>query len=478
MIRSLQNKAILLQGIICFFLFAQSQAGILSERDFARMVLAHHPVAKQADLMRMRASAQMLQAKGSFDPTLFGYADQKEFSGKKYYGVTESGLKWDSPFGLGLKAGYQTANGIYLNPEDVTPAAGLTFAGITMPLGQGLLIDKRRAALWQARIAQKSNEAERLGMLNDLMYDAIKSYWSWSESYNQYIVYRKSADVARVRFDGIKGSVANGESPPIDTVEALIQLQNMLTQVIKWENEFRNAGLELSVFLWDDQANPLQLNPETVPLMTDSLKINPGGVFTDTISDRLSAIVNRHPDILVTRYKIDTYRIENRLYRDKLKPKLNLSYNLLAKGQGITSEQMQYLYMSQNYKFGAEFVFPLFLRRERGDIRMSNVKINETNYALSWKLLALQNKIQMAINDVKNNFRQLELLDQMVENYKTMLDGEEQRFLSGESSVFLINARQQKLVEAENKMVELKAKYFKSIISLFWSCGTATQIIN
>jgi outer membrane protein TolC len=310
------------------------------------------------------------------------------------------------------------------------------------------------------------------------MYDAIKSYWSWSESYNQYIVYRKSADVARVRFDGIKGSVANGESPPIDTVEALIQLQNMLTQVIKWENEFRNAGLELSVFLWDDQANPLQLNPETVPLMTDSLKINPGGVFTDTISDRLSAIVNRHPDILVTRYKIDTYRIENRLYRDKLKPKLNLSYNLLAKGQGITSEQMQYLYMSQNYKFGAEFVFPLFLRRERGDIRMSNVKINETNYALSWKLLALQNKIQMAINDVKNNFRQLELLDQMVENYKTMLDGEEQRFLSGESSVFLINARQQKLVEAENKMVELKAKYFKSIIALFWSCGTATQIIN
>jgi len=468
MTRKKANKCLL---IFLVLLVKTTVGSVLGEQDFLRFVMSNHPLAKQADLMRMRASAQMLQAKGNFDPSLFGYAGQKEFSEKKYYGLFESGVVWDSPFALSFKAGYQTANGYYLNPEELTPSAGLTYAGISMPLGQGLLIDKRRAALWQARIAVRSNEAERQGMLNNLLYDALQSYWAWYESYNQSLVFRKSAEVAKVRFVGIKNSVLHGEAPPIDTVEALIQYQSMQAQVIKWENEYKNSGLALSVFLWDENQQPLQLKEGTVPMLNDSLAAKPNALPLDTIRSGLQAIINRHPEVQLTRYKLNSYSIENRLYRDKLKPKLNLSYNLLSKGIGVSAEQLQYMYLSQNYKFGAEFSFPVFLRKERGDIRLSKAKINETEYALSWKSLAVQNKILSAINEVQNNYLQLELTEKMVGNYRLMLYGEEQRFQAGESSVFLVNSRQQKLVEAENKQVELKAKYFKSLAGLYYACG-------
>jgi hypothetical protein len=51
-----------------------------------------------------------------------------------------------------------------------------------------------------------------------------------------------------------------------------------------------------------------------------------------------------------------------------------------------------------------------------------------------------------------------------------MLFAEEERFVQGESSIFLINSRQMKLVEAENKLVELKSKYYKTIAALSWAC--------
>lgn len=49
--------------------------------------------------------------------------------------------------------------------------------------------------------------------------------------------------------------------------------------------------------------------------------------------------------------------------------------------------------------------------------------------------------------------------------------GEETRFLNGESSLFLINSREQKTLEAKQKWVELQAKNQKSLVDIKWSAG-------
>jgi hypothetical protein len=44
-------------------------------------------------------------------------------------------------------------------------------------------------------------------------------------------------------------------------------------------------------------------------------------------------------------------------------------------------------------------------------------------------------------------------------NYERLLEAEEIKFDNGESSVFLINSRQMKLVSAQEKLTELQRKH-------------------
>jgi len=66
---------------------------------------------------------------------------------------------------------------------------------------------------------------------------------------------------------------------------------------------------------------------------------------------------------------------------------------------------------------------------------------------------------------------QVALQEKTYKNYQILQRGEETRFQAGESSLFLINARENKALEALQKLQELKAKYFKAENNLLWAAG-------
>ena len=59
----------------------------------------------------------------------------------------------------------------------------------------------------------------------------------------------------------------------------------------------------------------------------------------------------------------------------------------------------------------------------------------------------------------------------MYENYQLLVKSEETRLLNGESSLFLVNSRENKALEALEKLIDLKTKYFKTIYAIKWSAG-------
>ena len=52
-----------------------------------------------------------------------------------------------------------------------------------------------------------------------------------------------------------------------------------------------------------------------------------------------------------------------------------------------------------------------------------------------------------------------------------MLTAEQVKFDNGESSIFLLNSRENKKLESEIKLIELKAQYGKAIGELKWSAA-------
>jgi len=52
-----------------------------------------------------------------------------------------------------------------------------------------------------------------------------------------------------------------------------------------------------------------------------------------------------------------------------------------------------------------------------------------------------------------------------------LLQAEQRKFEVGESSIFLINSREQKLIETQLKFNKLQGEFAKDLLSVYWSAG-------
>lgn len=427
----------------------------------------YHPVSKQAQLLSKQGESTLKSAKGAFDPLLFSSLDQKQFNGKQYYNILNSGLSVPTWFGIELGADYKRNNGVFLNPENNLPTNGLWSAGVSVPVGQGLLMDKRRAVLKQAKVFYQSTEAHRNRMMNNLYFEAIGQYWEWTAAWNQYQVYEESVRLAQERFDGIKRSFILGDVPAIDTLEAYILVQNRMMNRNQSFLLYQNATLELSNYLWYEGNIPLEITSSLTPPDSDELKNLPH-VTLDSLQISLQNIIETHPEMQLYKYELNHLDIEQKLKKEGLKPQLDFNYNFINEPVGANVFDDITL---QNYKWGFDFSFPIFIRKARGDLQLTRLKIQETQLKQGQELLKLQNKVKQYYNEQINLKNQVELYTDAVENYSTLTNAERQKFDLGESSVFLVNSRETKLITANLKLIELQSKYFKAYYGFQWAGG-------
>jgi outer membrane protein TolC len=444
-----------------------SAQSVFTPEQFIWFVKQYHPVVKQADLLKTQGENTIRRARGNFDPYLFTYFDNKQFDEKEYFRILNTGLKVPTWYGIELKTGFDQNRGIFVNPENNLPVGGLWYGGISVPIGQGLFIDNRRAQLKQAKIYAESTEAERKAILNDLYFEAIKHYWKWVEVYNQLKIYEESVELAQTRFEGVKQSFIFGDNPAIDTLEAYIQVQTRQMGKNQYELLYKNAKLELSNYLWFENNTPLEITDSLVPINYTSIP-NVTTIPQDSITKILTQIEATHPLIQLYDYKLQSLEIERKLKTEMLKPKLNLNYNLL--NEPIGSNYLSQL-SPQNYKWGIEFSFPILLRQQRGELKLTGVKILDTEFNQQQKILEVKNEIQQYFNEQENLSKQITLFNSAVNNYQQLLEGEKQKFSLGESSLFLVNSREIGFIDAQVKLIELISKYEISKVGVIWASG-------
>ncbi len=437
---------------------------VLTKEAFVNIVNKYHPVARQAGLQVNRSKANLLQSRGAFDPELSTKIDRKSFAGDLYYSYFKPELVIPTWYGVELKAGLEEVLGDKAQPE--MTLGQTSYLGFKIPANQ-LFFDKRRAALRQAQTIVQQTEAERILAVNNLLYDALAAYWNWTEKYLSYKIISNAVAVSAQRARFVKIEFEQGQRPAIDTVEALTQLQTFYFQENLMLLAYQNAGLELSSFLWLDNDVPVSWSDMILPDTTEFEK-------TATVIPDLAPIISAgydHPKLRSIRYKIDVLEIEKKLKAQYLMPKFDLSANLLSKGYKLPQE-INVPVFENNHKVGFSFNMPLFLRDARGAYSAAKFKIQETNLELANMKLQIENKIKSYYNELRAVQQQLGIMNSANTNFIKLYQGEKLRFENGESSLFLLNARQSKVLESSQKLVELKTKWQKAYAALLWSSGT------
>jgi outer membrane protein TolC len=414
---------------------------------------------KSANLQINNAQANLMMARGGFDPKIEVDFDTKQFKGKNYYSILNSSFKIPTWYGIEVKAGFDNNEGLYLNPENTLPNQGLTSLGINIPLGQGLLINQRMSDLKKAKIQMQLGQAERKLQSIEVLYAASITYFNWKLNYSQVQLYKNYLKNAEMRYNGISRLIENGDKPAIDSIEAGIAVRNRKLNLEDSELKLAKSKLDLSNFLWLENNVPLEIQDEIIPeeklelTVKETLKIN------DLLAPNIT--IENHPKINALQSKIAILEVERKLKSNNLLPKIDLGYYYLSEPSYWNSTNFN------NYKIGINFSYPLFLRKERGGLQLAKFKIQDAQFALDLERVQLKNKINAQQIEINSLEKQRKLISDLVKDYNIMLTSEERLFSFGESSLFLINSRENSLVSSQLSALNMENRYFISNAELF-----------
>lgn len=431
----------------------------MSYNEYLGFVKKYHPLVKNANLEISKAQANLMMARGGFDPKLQLDYNKKQFQGTEYYSIMNSSFKIPTWYGIDIKAGFDENEGYYLNPQNKTPSNGLTSLGISVPLGQGFLINQRMADLQKAKIQVKLSQAEQKLEAIAVLYDASVAYFNWKKNYEEKLLYEDYSINAQKRYDGIKSLIKEGDKPAIDSIEAGIVVKNRLLSLEDSKLKLTKAKLELSNFLWLENNIPLELAEVIIPEKKLGQTIQETLNISDLANPGFSVL--NHPKIEALQSKIDLLTVEKKMKANMLLPKIDVGYSYLAQPNPTT------LNSNDNYKVGVDFYFPLFLRKERGSLKFAQYKIQESEFIRDLEKVQLTNKIIAQKTEIQSLTKQQKLIDKLVSDYDTMLKSEERLFTLGESSLFLINTRENNLVSAQLSQIALENRFFTSNSELY-----------
>ncbi|MDB4402628.1 TolC family protein [Algibacter sp.] len=466
-------RAFILSILFCFsgLVSAQDSTSVMSLSEYLGYVKSFHPIVKQANLIINESEAKLMKARGAFDPKLEVDYDRKKFKNTEYYDRLNASFKIPTWFGVELKGNFEENTGDFLNPQAFIPEDGLYSAGVSVPVARGLLTNSRMAMLRQSRLYVKQAQVDRQLLVNNILYNATVTYFNWLKTYNEKGVYEDFLSNAEMRFIGIKKSFEVGDKPAIDTLEARIALNNRKLYLEKSRITFVKSSLELSNYLWLNANTPIEIKDRIIPdantFDTIDLTLNTSNLDIESFD------IENHPKLQSLDYKFQNLNIEKRLKLNNLLPQIDLQYNFLSQTPEVSRS-----FSTSAYKSGVNMSFPLFLRKERGDLKLAKIKLQDTKFEIQNTRVGLKNKINAISQELDSYIIQNDYTDTIVDDYSKMLSAEERKFFLGESSLFLVNSRESKLIDAKLKAIEIENSFFKTKAKLFNVLALSEAQIN
>lgn len=444
-----------------------AQTPTLSPDELVGLIRKYHPIALQTDLRIDQARASVRIARGGFDPVLENETAQKTWNGRMYYYYNRPELKLPTWFGMTVHAGQEFLAG---NETLSTETKGESnYVGVSLSLAKNLLMDKRRAALRTAQVLRDASEVEKRLALNDLIKEGLYTYWDWVRAFLQEEAIQNTWQANLQRRELIRLLVRAGDRPPIDTVE-------VNAQVFHWEGQLAQARLqvevkrrELSNYLWSDQEKPVEL-PEQIQPEEAAKKMQRAVGQSSDLDRLLTQLPNQNPTLQLFPYRLKRLQIERKLQFQELLPDLRFQYNQLGRGYSISNTWKQPLF-ENNFQYGLKLSVPLRLSQGRGGYEQAKLQIRITELEQDLRQRRLENEVRNLFQSCQTTRLQAGLLLDAARGFEQLLQTEVLRFKNGESSLFLVNAREVRWLEAKLQWIQTRIRLCQQEVDLDYQTG-------
>lgn len=431
-----------------------------------------HPLVHAYRFESKIGKASLLASRGEFDPRFVVQTSEKETGQLPYYSRESFELKLPTATPLQFETGVESGRGSFVNPELYTPSGGLSYAGVSLPILKGLITDSRRTTLAKAKtLRSQTIEIQKIQLL-ELSQSIWKDYLDWLIAHEQEKAYLTGVALSTERQEALRIMFEAGGCNGMDTLENFIQLELFQTLAKEWNANTFKQRLQLSRHLWDldlknDTWKPLLISEDVVPDLGGIEVLD--SLFKNALLAPLDLL--QLPDLKNIEWEVEQKRLDLRLKKWDLLPQFDIKYQQLFKG---VYQEYQF---GQDRRFGLHVSAPLFLRKERGDYLISKFEFTQKNDLFRFKTneTGLKiNALKQQVNLYKDVYVQLKNIEK---GYLTLFELEREKFDSGDGTIFLLNTRENRYLNAKIKTIEQLSKYQHSIIDFLRETGTLSHSI-
>lgn len=433
---------------------------VLTLDDVRRQVLATSPSARANRLEDDRAAAQVLDARGGFEPALVSGYEYKTQSGKDKLNVLRSGIKWplNLPASPTLKFDYRRGLGSSIDPSVKTSRVGETRFGFSFaPLG-GFRTDKSRAALNKAQLAPRRADALQARKRNRLLLKASRAFWDWVKARQTLAVSRELLRLAERRQVLVTKEARAGEIPAVDSIDAARTTASRQATLEKARRTAREKRIKLATFLWDEDGSPASFR-----YAPPDLKL-PAPVDTARRSAAVDTALARRPRLQVMDLKRQKTQIDQRLAQERLRPKVKLE----AQAVSYTDSPLNI----SDVKVGFEVDQPFFFRDRRSDVEEAEIELRDLELKQDVARRTVRAEVESALTALSQAHRRAQSAQRNERLAEKLRQAEQRRFDEGQGTLFVLNKREQSLAKARKQFIAAKISALKARATYQWATGT------
>jgi len=431
---------------------------------FLGMVLRTNPEVQSIRLEDDRAAAMLLDARGGFDPRLASGYEFKTQDEKDKLNVLRSGLSlpFNLPMSPSLTLDYRRGLGSSIDPSVSTSEFGETRFGVEFSPLQGLTTDKRRATLSKARLEPRRADAVQATRRNLLLLDATQAYLTWVQASQVLQVNRDLLDLASRRQAFITRRARVGEEAAIDSVEAELAAVSRQGKVADATRKAEQAATKLAVFLWEQDGTPMEFDFEAPE--PEALADGPPPDDARSAPEAIATALDRRPELREIDLKLRQTRIQQRLARAELRPDIKFEAQAVSYDDTPTNVS--------DVKLGLKLDQSLFFRGDRSAVETAEIETLQIDFKRDLTERKVTADVEAALIGIRQARRRVDAAERRVQLARRLQQAEQRRFELGESTLFLLNQREQAFAEARIERIEARIEVRRAQAEYRWATGT------
>lgn len=439
----------------------------LTLAEILEIVATTHPQLEAARQRQRAADGDAMAARGGFDPVLRARGQYVPI-GAFPRGTVDIELRQPTPLGgLSVYGGWRVGLGSFAvyDLRGKTADGGEVRGGVSIPLWQGMAIDRRRADISIATLAQDAAAADLDARAIELERAAGRAYWAWVGAGLRLEVQRDLLTLAQDRDEALRKQILAGGVPAVEGIDNRRAIVDRGARIIAGERALQQAAFDLARHLRDADGDVQVPAPTRLP---DAFP-EPRRPVADMSKPMIGEAWARRPDLRRLVLQREAAAVELKLARNNRSPKIDLDA-YAAKDIGAVDPAYAYLRPAE-FVAAVSIELPLALRGARGKLRRAEAELAR----IDAELRMARDVVALELRDahsalVAANARVALAREQLSAAHELEL-AERSRFRLGDSTLLLVNLREQAATDAALQELEALGEYHRAQVDLRAAAG-------